>query len=262
MKYLITWLSLFFCCSVWASDASSEHSMADMPASWTAPATIVMVAYPGFTALDLAGPQYAFASMMGAKVLVVAESLDPVKSDTGLSIVPDVTFDNAPEQVDVLFVPGGGLGTTQAIANKKLIAFVKSRGQKAKYVTSVCTGSLVLGAAGLLDGYKATSHWLTLDSLPQFGAIKTPDRVVIDRNRVTGAGVTSGIDFSLTLVGLMRDDLYAQTVQLLAEYDPKPPYNAGSPQTAPEMSVMMLKDMFKGYAEKVTSAYRSLQSKP
>ncbi|MCG8491857.1 MAG: DJ-1/PfpI family protein, partial [Sneathiellales bacterium] len=209
-----------------------------------------------FTALDLAGPQYAFGNIMGAKVHIVSKTMEPVKSDTGLTIVPTATFDQIPETIDVLFVPGGALSTIAAIKDPDLIEFVRSRGEKARYVTSVCTGSLILGAAGLLDGYEATSHWLTMDVLPDFGAKPVKQRVVRDRNRITGGGVTAGIDFGLAVVAELRDKTYAQAVQLLAEYSPKPPFNAGSPDTAPAEVTQLLRDMFVGFDDMAREAIK------
>jgi cyclohexyl-isocyanide hydratase len=195
---------------------------------------IAMLIYPGFTALDLIGPQYAFASMVGADVKLVAKSLAPVRSDTGVVFIPDATLSDVPEDLDILFTPGGLRGTLDAMGDAETIAFMKSRGNRAKLVTSVCTGSLVLGAAGLLDGYRATSHWLTHDLLPLFGAEPIKERVVIDRNRITGGGVTAGIDFGLRIVAMLRGESYAQAVQLLAEYTPDPPFpGSGDPLTAP-----------------------------
>jgi cyclohexyl-isocyanide hydratase len=181
---------------------------------------------------------------MGATTMLVAKSREPVMSDMKLAILPTHTFDECPADLDVICVPGGSSGTLAAMGDKETMAFLADRGSRAKYVCSVCTGSLVLGAAGLLNGYKATSHWATRGILSEFGAIPVDERVVFDRNRVTGAGVTAGLDFGLSLVAKMRDDSYAQSVQLLAEYAPAPPFNAGTPATAPQASVDMMSGMF------------------
>lgn len=226
---------------------SASHDMAGMPAHWVAENQIAMLLYPGFTALDLVGPQYLLAGMMGAKVHLVASSLAPVASDTGVTIVPTMTLADCPRDLDLLFVPGGGLGTLEAMRNEALLKFVADRGSRAKWVTSVCTGSLVLAAAGLLKGYRATSHWIARDLLSHAGATPVDARVVRDRNRITGAGVSAGLDLGLTLVELLRDKLYAQSMQLLAEYAPEPPFNAGTPRTAPPEATAMLVDMFKGF---------------
>jgi len=189
---------------------------------------IGMVLFPNLTQLDLTGPYEVFGRV--AKVLLIAESLAPVKSDTGLLLTPDETFDTSP-QVDVLFVPGGR-GIYEAIQNNRLQNFLKQQAVKAKYITSVCTGSLVLAAAGLLNGYKATTHWLSLDLLKLFNVEVTEERVVIDRNRITGGGVTAGIDFGLSVVAKIYGENAAKEIQLMMEYDPVPPFNSGSPKTA------------------------------
>ncbi|RBQ30713.1 thiamine biosynthesis protein ThiJ [Arcobacter sp. FW59] len=223
-----------------------EHDML-MPEDWTKDEQIALLIFPGFTALDLIGPQYMFASLMGAKVHIVSETLEPVTSDTNITILPTITYDKVPDELTVLFIPGGGESVIKALENKKLMNFVREKGKKAKYITSTCTGSLILAGAGLLNGYKATSHWMVRELLVAGGAIPTDERVVIDRNRLTGAGVTAGIDLGLTIISLLRDELYAKSVQLLAEYSPKPPFNAGTPDTAPKESVNIIQDMFQNY---------------
>lgn len=233
-----------------------KHDMTGMPASWHGAEKIAFLAYPGFTALDLVGPHYMLSSLMGATTHIVAKTRDPVVSDAKIALVPSMTLDECPADLDVICVPGGTTGTLAAMEDEATIRFLADRGARAKYVTSVCTGSLVLGAAGLLKGYKATSHWVTRDLLKEFGAEPVDSRVVIDRNRVTGAGVTAGIDFGLTLVAKMRDDLYAQGMQLLAEYAPAPPFNAGTPATAPKESVDLMNAMFVEFVEKARGAAR------
>ena len=190
---------------------------------------VAMVAYPQMTLLDLVGPHAALAATM--EVHLVAATLDDLVTDSGAVIRPSTTFADAPTDVDVLFVPGGA-GTAEAIADEQLLTFVADRGSRAPYVTSVCSGSLVLGAAGLLAGYRATSHWTALDLLPLFGAEIAAGRVVIDRNRITGGGVTAGIDFGLTLLDLLQGRHVAEMTQLAMEYDPHPPFDSGSPATA------------------------------
>lgn len=227
------------------------HDMSEFPASWTRADRIAMVLYPGFTALDLVGPQYMFGNLMGATVDLVAETMAPVESDTKLSILPTRTFDDCARELDLLFVPGGGQGTLAAMSNERLIDFVADRGARAGLVTSVCTGSLVLGQAGLLRGYSATSHWVALSLLSDFGATPVNARVVEDRNRITGAGVSAGLDMGLRIVARMRDREYAEAVQLLAEYAPQPPFNAGSPATASPKLVAMTETMFVGLLEQM-----------
>ncbi len=232
------------------------HDMSKMPENWTKNEQIAMLVYPGFTALDLIGPQYMFAGLMGATVHIVSETLEPITSDTNITIVPTITYDNVPDDLSVLFIPGGGESVIKALGNKKLMNFVRKKGTKARFITSTCTGSLILAGAGLLNGYKATSHWVARDALSAGGAIPIDERVVIDRNRITGAGVTAGIDLGLTVVSLLRDDLYAQTLQLLAEYAPKPPFNAGTPNTAPKEAVEMITSMFGNYNNNAQNAIK------
>jgi cyclohexyl-isocyanide hydratase len=196
---------------------------------------IAMLIYPGFTALDLVGPHYMFASMMGAKVHLVTTQrrLTPVASDLGLAIQPTCIMRDCPADLDVLFAPGGLAGTLEAMKDNRVIDFVADRASRAKHVTSVCTGSLILGQAGLLKGKRATSHWAAMKSLDAFGAIATQERVVTDGNVTTGAGVSAGLDFGLKLLERLRGINYAKAIQLQAEYAPEPPFNAGTLETAP-----------------------------
>jgi len=215
-----------------------DHAIPDMgpdmnKVPWMGDEQIAMLVYPGMTIMDLIGPHCMFGSLMGATIHIVAKSLDPVTSDAGLTIIPTATFDTCPRDLTVLFTPGGTDGTLAAASDPDTLAFMAERGSHAKYVTSVCSGSLILGAAGLLKGYKATSHWSCREALAGFGAIPTEARVVRDRNRITGAGVTAGLDFGLSMVAELRDQTYAECAQLMSEYDPDPPFNAGSMKTAP-----------------------------
>jgi cyclohexyl-isocyanide hydratase len=215
---------------------------------------IVMLMYPQMTALDLVGPQYAFASTLGAKVHLVAKTMEPVMTDTGLAILPSATFADAPKTPTVLFVPGGTHGTLAAIEDRQTLAFVKAQGEAAQYVTSVCTGSLVLAAAGLLDGYRATCHWIARDLLALRGAIPVNERVVTDRNRITGAGVSAGIDFGLALVAQMRGEAYARNVQLIAEYAPDPPFASGTPEEAWPETTRFVSNLFEPFRKNATAA--------
>jgi putative intracellular protease/amidase len=236
------------------------HDMSMAPASWTRPDEIAMLVYPRMTALDLIGPQYMFAALLGAKVHLVAKTREPVTSDTGVTITPTATFAETPQDLTVLFAPGGTQGTLAALEDAETRAFMADRGSRAKYVTSVCTGSLILGAAGLLKGYRATSHWAAREALADFGAIPTDERVVRDRNRITGAGVTAGLDFGLTMVAELRDANYAQSLQLICEYDPHPPFNAGSLHTAPPEVRAMMQGMFSPFAEQINAAAKTIMS--
>ncbi len=195
------------------------------------------------TALDLVAPQAIFSELMNTRVELVWKSKETVTSDTGIPIVPTMTFADCPSDPDILFVGGGTKGTWALMNDPVVIGFLQSRGAKAKLITSVCTGSLVLGAAGLLNGYKATSHWVARDLLPLFGATPVNARVVEDRNRITGAGVTAGMDFALRIATRLRGDEYAQALQLANEYDPQPPFKAGNPQDASPK----VRDFVRGY---------------
>jgi cyclohexyl-isocyanide hydratase len=223
------------------------HDMSDMPANWTQADQVAMLCYPKMTILDLIGPQYMFSSLMGAKVHLVAKTKDPITSDSGVTVIPTATFDETPKDLTILFAPGGTEGTLDAMEDNATRDFMKDRGARAKYVTSVCTGSLILGAADLLKGYKATSHWAARDSLKLFGAEPVDARVVKDRNRFTGAGVTAGLDMGLTMLAELRDQTYAEGVQLIAEYAPQPPFNAGTPHSAPLHVRTMIEAMFIGF---------------
>jgi cyclohexyl-isocyanide hydratase len=184
--------------------------------------------FPRLTQLDLTGPYEVFGRLPDAQVLLVGEG--EARSDTGLRLRPDAGYSEAP-QLDVLCVPGGP-GVNAAMEDQALLQFLRVQATRASWVTSVCTGALVLGAAGLLRGYRATTHWLSLDLLARFGATPVRKRVVIDRNRATGGGVTAGIDFGLRLAAELRGEKVAQEIQLVMEYDPAPPFTAGSPRTA------------------------------
>ena len=192
---------------------------------------IGLLLFPRLTQLDLTGPFEVFANTPGATVHLVWKTRDPVAAITGMRITPDTTFAECP-QLDVLCVPGG-TGVAALMEDAEVLDFVRRQAAGARYVTSVCTGALVLGAAGLLRGTRATTHWASHDFLATLGAIPTEGRVVRDGNIFTGGGVTAGIDFALTLVGEMCGADVAQAIQLQIEYAPAPPFDAGSPRTAP-----------------------------
>jgi cyclohexyl-isocyanide hydratase len=191
---------------------------------------ITMLLFERFTQLDLTGPYEVLARMEGAQIALAAKSLDPVTSDTKLQIVPTHTFANAPD-CEVLFVPGGP-GVDAAMLDDEVIAFVQRQAASARTITSVCTGALILGAAGLLKSHSATTHWNAVEFLAPFGARHCDERVVIDGNLITGAGVSAGIDFALMLVEKLQDTAAAEAIQLFIEYDPRPPFDAGSPGDA------------------------------
>ena len=196
------------------------------------PFSIGMVLFDGVTQLDLTGPYEVLARMPNTRVSLVASSLAPVRTEWGLTITPDVSFDDAPP-LDLLCVPGGW-GIDAQLDDERLLGFLRLQGAQARYVTSVCSGALLLGAAGLLRGYRATTHWLSLDLLPFFGAVPVDERVVRDRNRITGGGVTAGIDFALVVASELFGTPVAQKIQLAIEYCPAPPFQSGSPHTAPD----------------------------
>ncbi len=209
------------------------------------PLAIGLVMYPGFTQLDLTGPFEVFARLPGTRVRSLAAGTGPVTSDSGLRFLPDAGFADA-GQLDVICVPGGP-GVNGMLEDEPFLAFLARAGERAAWVTSVCSGSLLLGAAGLLRGYRATSHWLSIDLLPLFGAIPVRERVVVDRNRVTGGGVTAGIDFGLAVAAALRGEDAARRVQLMLEYNPAPPFDAGSPDRAPAGIVADVRQQGEAY---------------
>ncbi len=190
-----------------------------------------LLAFPQVQQLDLTGPYEVFASVPGSEVHLIWKDLQPLRSATGLMLTPTVTFADCPP-LDVLCVPGGA-GVNALLEDETVLAFLRERAPSLRYLTSVCTGSLVLGAAGLLKGRRATSHWNALDFLPRFGATPVTERVVRDGTLITAGGVTSGIDFGLTVVAELLGDAEAQTIQLAVEYAPQPPFDAGTPREAP-----------------------------
>lgn len=191
---------------------------------------IAMLLYPRLTQLDLTGPFEVLTRFRECKIDLVWKSTEPVRDASGLTILPTCDFLNCP-QADVLFVPGGP-GQSALMEDEEVLAFLRKQADTARYITSVCTGSLVLGAAGLLKGYRTTCHWLSLSQLSLLGAEPVSERVVQDRNRITGAGVTSGIDFALQLAAGLFGEERARKVQLQMEYDPQPPFSGGSPASA------------------------------
>jgi cyclohexyl-isocyanide hydratase len=218
--------------------------------------TIGMLIFENMTNLDFAGPADVFARVADATTVVLAKTTDPVRTDSGGRVLPAVALRDAPE-LDLLFV-GGGPGTLGLMEDAEVLDFLRERAPHAQWITSVCTGALVLGAAGLLRGYRATTHWNAMDLLPIFGAHPVNERVVIDRNRITGGGVTAGIDFALTVVARLWGDDRAQLIQLGSEYNPAPPFNAGSPDVAPPHLVAQFRARTQGLSEKrVRAAQRA-----
>jgi len=200
---------------------------------------IGMLIFPRLTQLDMTGPYEVLARLPNTRVDLVARSLDPVTTDRGMQIVPTVTYTNCPP-LDVVMVPGGP-GQQDLMEDEEALGFLRRQAVNARYVTSVCTGSLVLAAAGLLKGKRATCHWAAIEHLKLLGAILVNERVVVDGNIVTGAGVASGIDFALKLAAILDGEAVAREIQLQIEYDPAPPFNAGSPKTASPETLATLK---------------------
>ena len=191
---------------------------------------VVFLVYPNVTQLDLTGPAQVLSRLGNSTLDLVWKTRDPVPTDSGFSLLPTATVEEM-SGADILCIPGG-FGCVDVMHDDEMLDWVRRVGSEAQWVTSVCTGSLILGAAGLLQGYRATSHWAWRDYLKLFGAEPVNGRVVFDRNRVTGGGVTAGIDFALALAAKIRGEKYAKAIQLGLEYDPHPPFNAGSPETA------------------------------
>src|SRR3974390_3599343 len=190
------------------------------------------VIFPELTQLDFTGPQQVLARLPQSTMHIVAKSMVPVPSDSGLSLVPTHTFENCPH-LDLICIPGGTAGVVRAMGDQETIEFVQRQARTAKYVTSVCTGAFVLGAAGLLKGRRATTHWAFTELLPLVGATHEKGRVVKDGNLITAGGVTSGIDFGLSMVAEITGETTAREIQLGIEYDPAPPFDSGHPDTAP-----------------------------
>ncbi|UTY60261.1 DJ-1/PfpI family protein [Massilia sp. erpn] len=224
-------------------------SEASMPAG--APTDIVMLVYPGMTALDMVAPQLVFSNLPNARVHLVWKNLEAVACDTGFAILPTATLADCPQRPTVLFVPGSKGATWALMQDEEVLDFLRRCGAAADWVSSVCTGSLLLAAAGLLQGYCATSHWGVRELLAEMGATPCDARVVEDRNRLTGGGVTAGMDFALTLAARLYDEPFARILQLLIEYDPQPPFGPGHPQ---HVDAAVLQSASALYSEEVALA--------
>jgi cyclohexyl-isocyanide hydratase len=219
------------------------------------PRHIGMLIFPRLTQLDMTGPYEVLARLPNTTIDLVARDLEPVKTDRGMQIVPTVTYATCPP-LDVVMVPGGA-GQQDLMEDEAALEFLRKQATGAKYVTSVCTGSLVLAAAGLLKGKRATCHWAAIDHLALLGAIPVRERVVVDGNIVTGAGVASGIDFALRLAAILDGEQVAREIQLQIEYDPAPPFDSGSPATAlPETLAAVKTRLAKLNEERQTVAAR------
>ena len=207
--------------------------------------------FPNVTQLDLTGPAQILSRVPGAQVHLIWKRLEPVMTGVGFSINPTVSFADCPA-LDVLCVPGG-FGIGDQLNDAETLDFLRRQGAQARYVTSVCNGSLILGAAGLLQGYRSACHWMWRDYLPRFGAIPVNARVVRDRNRLSGGGVTAGIDFGLTLAAELAGAEVAQSLQLAFEYDPQPPFDCGTPEKAGPQLVANLRALQGKRIEDVAS---------
>ncbi len=217
------------------------------------PLHIAFLLFPDITQLDLTGPAQVLSRLPGAKIDLVAATRDPVPTDAQFALTPSATFAEVP-RADILCVPGG-FGTVAAMEDEATLTWLRQAAADAQWVTSVCTGSLLLAAAGLLTGYRAACHWASREQLAWFGAEPVAERVMFDRNRVTGGGVTAGIDFALALTAAIQGEDYAKFVQLSLEYDPAPPFDSGSPERADAETLARYRAMVErsapGRAEKV-----------
>ena len=203
----------------------APHSTSTFP-----PISVAFLLFPHVTQLDLTGPAQILSRLGNAKIDLVWKRIESVPTDSGFPLFPTASLSDV-SHADILCIPGG-FGTLNMMEDPEILDWVRHVATNAQWVTSVCTGSLILAAAGLLTGYRATCHWASLHQLEWFGAIPTLERTVFDRNRVTGGGVTSGIDFALNLISKIRGEEHAKFVQLSVEYDPQPPFDSGSPSKA------------------------------
>ncbi len=207
-----------------------------------------MLLFPCLTQLDLTGPYEVLHRIPDTRVHLVWKDLEPVRTEQGFGLLPTTTLDECPA-LDVVFVPGG-FGQARLMTDEVVLGFLRKQAATARYVTSVCTGALLLGAAGLLEGYEATTHWAYTDLLPTFGAKPKTGRVVRDRNRITAGGVTAGIDFGLMLAAELAGEATAKAIQLGLEYDPAPPFRSGHPDVAEPELVAAIKNRLRDRQER------------
>lgn len=249
-----------------SSTAAHLEAMGRHEAFMTFPkATIGLVVYPGMFVQDLVGPLTVFEALLNRDIHLLWKTRDPVDNaqagtPTLLPVTPTTTFDDCPKALDVLFVPGGVPGTLAMMEDAQMLAFLKRIAPNSRYVTSVCTGSFILAAAGLLKGYRAASYWAVADLLAELDAIPSNERVCVDRNRITGGGVTAGIDFALSIAAKLTSPLYAQAIQLYLEYAPAPPFDAGRPETAPSEAREFLESLFAGLRTSTTAIARRVRA--
>lgn len=215
------------------------------------PLHIGFLLFPRVTQLDLTGPAQVLSRVPNARVHLVWKTTEPVPTDVGFSLLPTTTFADCPP-LTVLCVPGG-FGIADQLEDDETLDFLRRQGAQARYVTSVCNGSLVLGAAGLLRGYRSACHWMWRHHLASFGATPVAERVVKDRNRISGGGVTAGIDFGLSLAAELAGEDVARMLQLAFEYDPQPPFDCGTPDKAGPALVERLRALQQGRLDDVAS---------
>ena len=249
-----------------ATAMTTSAARAQSTAAAAAPARtrIQMLVYPGMTLQDLVGPLQVWAAWPGVEIQFAWKSTGPVSTDSGLAVIATTTLADAWTAPDILFAPGGLLPTFELLDDADVIEFLRTRGAQAKWVTSVCTGAVLLGAAGLLRGYRAATHWFARDSLALFGATPSNERWVIDRNRATGGGVTAGIDFGLAVLSQLAGPELARVVQLALEYSPRPPFRSGTPEEADPQTLATLRAAWGGelgqrIQSRVVAASRRLQ---
>jgi cyclohexyl-isocyanide hydratase len=231
-----------------AALAGTVATTAGAAESQNKPATtrIQMLVYPGMTLQDLVGPLQVWAAWPGAEIQFAWKSTGAVPTDSGLAVIATTSFADAWTAPDILFAPGGLLPTFELLEDAEVMEFLRKRGEQAKWVTSVCTGAVLLGAVGLLRGYRAATHWFARDSLSLFGATPVNERWVIDRNRATGGGVTAGIDFGLAVLSHLAGPEIARVVQLALEYSPQPPFRSGTPEEATPQTLATLRAAWGG----------------
>jgi cyclohexyl-isocyanide hydratase len=220
--------------------------------------TIGGLIFPDMDQCDFTGPFEALARVPNSRFMTIWKDKNPVRDLAGMQLLADTTIDEAP-QLDVLLVPGG-YGQEALMKDEAVLSFIRKQAAGARYVFSVCTGALLCGAAGLLQGKRATTHWTAMEVLPLFGAIPSDERVVIDGKLVSAGGVTSGIDGSLIVVSLLRGETVAQELQLYMAYDPKPPFHAGSPATAPASIVATIKERARPITQRRLDTARAYQT--
>ena len=217
---------------------------------------IVFILYPRLTQLDFTGPYEVLARMPNAEVIIASKDGGELKTEMGLTFANLRALADV-DRADMIMIPGGP-GQTEAMQDQAFMAEVKRLGESAQYVTSVCTGSLILAAAGLLNGKRAGSHWAYRELLAMFGAIPDDARVVRDGNAITGGGVTAGIDIALTIVADLAGEKVAKMIQLAIEYAPAPPFNCGRPETADAETIAAVKHLFSGFAAERREAIAQL----